>query len=210
MTYLDEVHAVGIYGQRGAGIAERDGCMERLTLIEGNLGKAYGLVGDYVAGSAAIINGIRSFAPSFIFATVIPPYVAAGGGALASIRHLMQSAADSSCSSDELQSEGFVESRRTSGEVVNQPHYAYSSRKCGRLQARKRHAFGPAPDLYSIDQISDGCKRRRTAKDHSYPRRSSSDIGRVVEALLDVWTTLKLDLNNVALTESVIGSSSVV
>ena len=191
LTYVDEVHAVGMYGPRGGGICEREGVMDRIDIVEGTLAKGYGTLGGYIAASMAIIDAVRSYAPSFIFTTALPPTVAAG--ACAAVRHLKKSGVErerhqrmAHLTKHALQAAGLPVMSNPSHIV---PVMVGDAEKCKQASdlLLERHGIYIQPINYPTVPI--GTERLRITPT---PRHEDAHVALLVEALVDVWKTLGL------------------
>ena len=191
MTYLDEVHAVGLYGAEGGGVAEREGIAHRVTLIEGTLGKAFGVMGGYITGSRSMCDFVRSFASGFIFTTALPPAVAAG--ALASIKHLRQS------SIERMRQRKQVATLRQRLEDTGIPHLANPSHivpvmigdaaKCKMLSDILLDEYGIYVQPINYPTVPKGTERLRFTPS---PLHTDADIEHLVQALGKLWSQCAL------------------
>ncbi|MFN3862776.1 MAG: 5-aminolevulinate synthase [Erythrobacter sp.] len=191
MSYIDEVHAVGLYGPSGGGIAEREGLMDRITVIEGTLGKAFGVMGGYIAASANLVDFVRSFASGFIFSTALPPAVAAG--AAASIRHLKTSSAER-----ELHQKRVAQVRRAL-DIMGIPHLDNPShiipvmvgdaKKCKMISDWLMDNHGIYVQPINYPTVPVGTERLRVTPS---PVHSDGDIDRLIKALSEIWSHCEL------------------
>ena len=193
MTYLDEVHAVGLYGPQGGGVAERDGVRERLTVIEGTLGKAFGVLGGYIAASRELCDFVRSFASGFIFTTALPPVIAAG--ALASIEHVRGAKALRERHRERVATVRAAFATARLPVLENESHIVPVMVRdpvlCKRIsdELLERDAIYVQPINYPT--VPRGTERLRFTPT---PLHSDEDIERLAAALSRIWSEMGLEL----------------
>jgi 5-aminolevulinate synthase len=190
-SYIDEVHAVGMYGPRGGGVAEREGLMDRIDIIEGTLGKAFGVVGGYITGSAAVCDYIRSFASGFIFSTALPPHVAAG--ARTSIAHLKQSQAERN---GQQAAVAKVRKRLDRMGIPHQPNPSHiipvmvgDPVKCKWISDILLENYGIYIQPINYPTVPKGTERLRITPS---PLHTDEDIDHLCKALNDLWSQCAL------------------
>jgi 5-aminolevulinate synthase len=197
MSYIDEVHAVGLYGPRGGGVAEREGLMDRITVIEGTLGKAYGVMGGYIAASRDLCDFVRTFASGFIFSTALPPAVAAG--ACASIRHLKTS------QTERIQHQERVARVRGALDRMGIPHIPNPSHiipvmvgdahKCKFISDWLMDNHGIYVQPINYPTVPRGTERLRVTPS---PVHSDDDINKLLTALSEIWSQCELARRDMA------------
>ena len=191
LTYIDEVHAVGMYGPRGGGVTERDGLANRLSVIEGTLGKAFGVMGGYIAASEALVDFIRSYSSGFIFTTALPPSLAAG--ALASVRYLKQSQLERARHQERvrtvrarLDAKGIPHSMNPSHII---PVMVKDPVKCKWISDLLLDSYGIYVQPINYPTVPRGTERLRITPS---PLHTDEDISKLVNALSDLWSRCAL------------------
>jgi 5-aminolevulinate synthase len=195
MTYADEVHAVGMYGKRGAGQAAQQGAMDRIDVIEGTLAKAFGCLGGYIAGSLPLIDAVRSYAPGFIFTTALPPAICAA--AVAAIRHLKSSSFERERHQDRaarvkavLNSAGLPVMASTTHIV---PVFVGDPERCKQATDLLLSEHGIYIQPINYPTVAKGTERLRITPS---PHHDDALIDALAEALVDVWGRLRLPLKD--------------
>ncbi|WP_066648627.1 MULTISPECIES: 5-aminolevulinate synthase [Sphingomonas] len=197
LSYIDEVHAVGLYGPRGGGIAEARGLMDRIDVIEGTLGKAFGVMGGYITGSAKLVDFVRSFASGFIFTTALPPALAAG--ATASIRHLKTSQVERARHQERvatvrrrLHAIG-IPTLENPSHII--PVMVGDAKKCKMISDWLLDNHGIYVQPINYPTVPVGTERLRITPS---PVHSDADIDKLVSALSEIWSMCELARSSMA------------